>query len=152
MSRLFQLYSSKREWLTAEDLMRFLEVEQGVEDASPEYCSELIQQYEATDQGKAEGLMSVDGECCYTTPHPSPLTRHQVTPHSSPSHSSPLTRDLSLLTHHSSPITPHSPHLAGFTHFLLGPENDLFNKSHKQVYQDMTQPLSHYHIASSHNT
>ena len=27
-----------------------------------EYCSKLIGQYEATDQGKVEGLMSIDGE------------------------------------------------------------------------------------------
>ncbi|CAI8025295.1 1-phosphatidylinositol 4,5-bisphosphate phosphodiesterase eta-1 [Geodia barretti] len=37
-------------------------------------------------------------------------------------------------------------------YFLLGPENDLFNLDHGGVYQDMTQPLSDYHIASSHNT
>ena len=29
---------------------------------SVEQCSELIGQYEATDQGKVEGLMSIDGE------------------------------------------------------------------------------------------
>lgn len=31
-------------------------------DVSVEDCSNLIGQYEATDQGKAEGLMSIDGE------------------------------------------------------------------------------------------
>ena len=34
----------------------------GMEDASIEYCSQLIGQYEATEQGKVEGLMSIDGE------------------------------------------------------------------------------------------
>ena len=29
LTRLFNLYSSKKEWLTAEDLQRFLENEQG---------------------------------------------------------------------------------------------------------------------------
>ena len=29
LRRLFNLYSSKKEWLTVEDLQRFLEVEQG---------------------------------------------------------------------------------------------------------------------------
>ena len=43
-------------------------------------------------------------------------------------------------------------HTAGFTSFLLGPESDLFNLSHCEVYQDMSQTLSDYHIASSHNT
>ena len=41
---------------------------------------------------------------------------------------------------------------AGFTSFLLGPESDLFNLCHCEVFQDMTQSLSDYHIASSHNT
>ena len=40
----------------------------------------------------------------------------------------------------------------GFTQFMLGSEMDVFNQSHGSVYQDMTQPLSHYYIASSHNT
>ena len=31
-------------------------------DVSVEECSKLIGQYEATDQGKVEGLMSIDGE------------------------------------------------------------------------------------------
>ena len=40
----------------------------------------------------------------------------------------------------------------GFTQFLLGPENELFNQQHGTVYQDMDHPLSHYFVASSHNT
>ena len=42
--------------------------------------------------------------------------------------------------------------LLGFTQYMLSDDNDLFKRSHSQVYQDMTQPLSHYFIASSHNT
>ena len=34
----------------------------GMVDVSVEECSKLIGQYEATDQGKVEGLMSIDGE------------------------------------------------------------------------------------------
>ena len=34
----------------------------GLVDVSVEECSKLIGQYEATDQGKVEGLMSIDGE------------------------------------------------------------------------------------------
>ena len=30
--------------------------------------------------------------------------------------------------------------------------NSAFNSSHCEVYQDMTRPLAHYWIASSHNT
>ncbi|XP_066303079.1 1-phosphatidylinositol 4,5-bisphosphate phosphodiesterase delta-1-like isoform X1 [Branchiostoma lanceolatum] len=42
--------------------------------------------------------------------------------------------------------------LEGFTLYLQSAEGDVFNHTHDQVYQDMTQPLSHYFIASSHNT
>ncbi|CAH2302728.1 1-phosphatidylinositol 4,5-bisphosphate phosphodiesterase delta-3 [Pelobates cultripes] len=42
--------------------------------------------------------------------------------------------------------------LEGFMMYLLSEEGDVFNHEHKKVYQDMTQPLSHYFISSSHNT
>ncbi|KXJ29010.1 1-phosphatidylinositol 4,5-bisphosphate phosphodiesterase delta-4 [Exaiptasia diaphana] len=38
----------------------------------------------------------------------------------------------------------------GFTHFMQ--KEKLFNPKHDGVYQDMSQPLTHYYIASSHNT
>lgn len=41
----------------------------------------------------------------------------------------------------------------GLVSFLTGPEATAVNPEHLQtVYQDMTQPLAHYYIASSHNT
>ncbi|XP_041029552.1 1-phosphatidylinositol 4,5-bisphosphate phosphodiesterase delta-3-like [Carcharodon carcharias] len=40
----------------------------------------------------------------------------------------------------------------GFMMYLLSPDGDVFNSSHDQVFQDMTHPLSHYFISSSHNT
>lgn len=39
----------------------------------------------------------------------------------------------------------------GFTHYLLSSECHIFDPQHKSVCQDMTQPLSHYYINSSHN-
>ena len=42
--------------------------------------------------------------------------------------------------------------LDGFAQFMLGSESDIFNVDHGEVYQDMSQPLSAYFIASSHNT
>ncbi|XP_053309606.1 1-phosphatidylinositol 4,5-bisphosphate phosphodiesterase delta-3 [Spea bombifrons] len=42
--------------------------------------------------------------------------------------------------------------LEGFMMYLLSAEGDIFNAEHSKVYQDMTQPLSHYFISSSHNT
>lgn len=40
----------------------------------------------------------------------------------------------------------------GFTMYMLSLENDVFNPDHAKVYQDMTLPLAHYFISSSHNT
>ncbi|XP_019949828.1 1-phosphatidylinositol 4,5-bisphosphate phosphodiesterase delta-3-A [Paralichthys olivaceus] len=40
----------------------------------------------------------------------------------------------------------------GFTMYMLSLENDVFNPDHARVYQDMSRPLSHYFISSSHNT
>uniref|UniRef100_A0A3P9A797 Phosphoinositide phospholipase C n=1 Tax=Esox lucius TaxID=8010 RepID=A0A3P9A797_ESOLU len=40
----------------------------------------------------------------------------------------------------------------GFTMYMLSMENDVFNPDHAKVYQDMTRPLTHYYISSSHNT
>ncbi|XP_073732193.1 1-phosphatidylinositol 4,5-bisphosphate phosphodiesterase eta-2 isoform X2 [Misgurnus anguillicaudatus] len=40
----------------------------------------------------------------------------------------------------------------GFTNFMRSPACDIFNPEHYQVNQDMAQPLTHYYIASSHNT
>lgn len=41
---------------------------------------------------------------------------------------------------------------SGFLKMLYSPRFDLFNSKHKVIYQDMSQPLSDYWIASSHNT
>ncbi|XP_069753009.1 1-phosphatidylinositol 4,5-bisphosphate phosphodiesterase eta-1 [Narcine bancroftii] len=40
----------------------------------------------------------------------------------------------------------------GFTNFMRSPACDIFNPLHKEVNQDMDQPLCNYFIASSHNT
>ncbi|XP_062874816.1 1-phosphatidylinositol 4,5-bisphosphate phosphodiesterase delta-3-A [Trichomycterus rosablanca] len=42
--------------------------------------------------------------------------------------------------------------LNGFTMYMLSNENDVFNPDHARVYQDMSRPLAHYFISSSHNT
>ncbi|RIB10764.1 PLC-like phosphodiesterase [Gigaspora rosea] len=42
--------------------------------------------------------------------------------------------------------------LEGFSSFLMSSDNAVFSSEHAKVYQDMTQPLSHYFIDSSHNT
>ncbi|XP_048367317.1 LOW QUALITY PROTEIN: 1-phosphatidylinositol 4,5-bisphosphate phosphodiesterase delta-1 [Sphaerodactylus townsendi] len=40
----------------------------------------------------------------------------------------------------------------GFLMYLLSDDGNIFNKVHRQVYQDMTKPLNHYFVSSSHNT
>lgn len=40
----------------------------------------------------------------------------------------------------------------GFLMYLLSTDGNVFNQSHSRVYQDMTKPLSHYYVSSSHNT
>ncbi|KAK0149033.1 1-phosphatidylinositol 4,5-bisphosphate phosphodiesterase delta-3-A [Merluccius polli] len=40
----------------------------------------------------------------------------------------------------------------GFTMYMLSKENCLLDPEHSVVYQDMSRPLSHYFISSSHNT
>uniref|UniRef100_A0A646QFE3 Phosphoinositide phospholipase C n=1 Tax=Hemiscolopendra marginata TaxID=943146 RepID=A0A646QFE3_9MYRI len=40
----------------------------------------------------------------------------------------------------------------GFRKLILSDVMDIFNVNHRNVYHDMTKPISHYFIASSHNT
>ncbi|XP_076033546.1 inactive phospholipase C-like protein 1 isoform X2 [Oratosquilla oratoria] len=40
----------------------------------------------------------------------------------------------------------------GFTKYLLSEDCDAFDPTHRMVCQDMTQPLTHYFISTSHNT
>lgn len=40
----------------------------------------------------------------------------------------------------------------GFLRYLHHPEALVLNPDHKDLYQDMGQPLNHYFISSSHNT
>ncbi|XP_017573111.1 1-phosphatidylinositol 4,5-bisphosphate phosphodiesterase delta-1a isoform X1 [Pygocentrus nattereri] len=40
----------------------------------------------------------------------------------------------------------------GFLRYFSQKEGSIFNPEHQPVYQDMSQPLNHYFISSSHNT
>ncbi|OCT61019.1 1-phosphatidylinositol 4,5-bisphosphate phosphodiesterase delta-4-like [Xenopus laevis] len=46
----------------------------------------------------------------------------------------------------------HAMSIDGFLIYLCSPEGSIFNVAHEQLCQDMTQPLCHYFISSSHNT
>uniref|UniRef100_A0A3Q3KM49 Phosphoinositide phospholipase C n=1 Tax=Monopterus albus TaxID=43700 RepID=A0A3Q3KM49_MONAL len=91
-------FSSNKEFLDTQDLMRFLEAEQGM--VSEETSLKLIQSHEPSEEGQQQGYLSLDG----------------------------------------------------FTSYLTSAECHLFDREHDIVCQDMSQPLSHYYINSSHNT
>uniref|UniRef100_A0A670YHH2 Phosphoinositide phospholipase C n=1 Tax=Pseudonaja textilis TaxID=8673 RepID=A0A670YHH2_PSETE len=40
----------------------------------------------------------------------------------------------------------------GFLMYLCSPDGSIFNPEHRKIFQDMSQPLCHYFISSSHNT
>nr|XP_023842991.1 1-phosphatidylinositol 4,5-bisphosphate phosphodiesterase delta-1 [Salvelinus alpinus] len=40
----------------------------------------------------------------------------------------------------------------GFLMYLQQEEGSIFNPTHKEVFQDMSKPINHYFISSSHNT
>ncbi|XP_019379079.1 PREDICTED: 1-phosphatidylinositol 4,5-bisphosphate phosphodiesterase delta-3 isoform X1 [Gavialis gangeticus] len=42
--------------------------------------------------------------------------------------------------------------LDGYMMYLLSADGNILNQEHTRVYQDMSQPLCHYFISSSHNT
>jgi phosphatidylinositol phospholipase C delta len=42
--------------------------------------------------------------------------------------------------------------LDAFTAFLLSPDNSVFADQNREIWHDMTRPLSEYFISSSHNT
>ncbi|KAJ1187393.1 hypothetical protein NDU88_004169 [Pleurodeles waltl] len=92
--------SKNKEYLDANDLMLFLESEQGMAQMTEEMCLDIILRYERSLEGRVKGFLAIDG----------------------------------------------------FTQYLLSTECDIFDPEHKRVSQDMTQPLSHYYINSSHNT
>ncbi|XP_053327732.1 inactive phospholipase C-like protein 1 isoform X2 [Spea bombifrons] len=92
--------SKNKEYLDANDIMLFLESEQGMTQVTEDMCVNTIQKYELSQEGRLKGFLTIDG----------------------------------------------------FTQYLLSHECDIFDPVHKKVCQDMTQPLSHYYINSSHNT
>ncbi|XP_044137439.1 1-phosphatidylinositol 4,5-bisphosphate phosphodiesterase zeta-1 [Bufo gargarizans] len=42
--------------------------------------------------------------------------------------------------------------LEGFVRFMNSEDNYILRRKHRQVYQDMNQPLTNYYISTSHNT
>ncbi|NWS83721.1 PLCH1 phosphodiesterase, partial [Toxostoma redivivum] len=93
-------YSDKKDHLTVEELAQFLRVEQKMNNVTPEYCLDIIQKFEVSEENKKQNVLGIEG----------------------------------------------------FTSFMRSPACEVSNPLHRQVHQDMEQPLCHYFIASSHNT
>ncbi|XP_014662070.1 PREDICTED: inactive phospholipase C-like protein 2 [Priapulus caudatus] len=91
---------ASNDFMTVDDLMLFLEAEQGMKAVTKEKCRLLIEQYEPSRDGREKGHLGIDG----------------------------------------------------FTSYLLSDECDVFEPAHRVVCQDMTHPLPHYFVATSHNT
>ncbi|XP_074659956.1 inactive phospholipase C-like protein 2 [Tubulanus polymorphus] len=93
-------YSSNADYLSTDDLLLFLEAEQGMTRVTKDKCMDIVNTFEPSKEGRRKGQLGIDG----------------------------------------------------FTAYLLSKECDIFDPEHKKVCQDMTHPLCHYFIASSHNT
>ncbi|XP_039930543.1 1-phosphatidylinositol 4,5-bisphosphate phosphodiesterase eta-1 isoform X1 [Hirundo rustica] len=93
-------YSDKKDHLTAEELAQFLRVEQKMNNVTPEYCLDIIQKFEVSEENKKQNVLGIEG----------------------------------------------------FTGFMRSAACEVSNPLHREVHQDMEQPLCHYFIASSHNT
>jgi len=97
---LMKRFSSNGAHMTPEDLHFFLVNEQGMQNATKEYCLDMILTHEPTETGKRKHELGIDG----------------------------------------------------FANYLKSSEGDIFDPAHDEIYQDMTHPLTHYYVASSHNT
>nr|XP_056717557.1 inactive phospholipase C-like protein 1 [Euleptes europaea] len=53
--------SKNKEYLDANDLMLFLEAEQGVMHITEEMCLDIIRRYEFSEEGQLKGFLSIDG-------------------------------------------------------------------------------------------
>ncbi|PFX30571.1 Inactive phospholipase C-like protein 1 [Stylophora pistillata] len=96
---LMARYTSNGDYLTTDDLLLFLEAEQGLSRVGKEHCLDIIRRCEPTDEGRRSKCLGIDG----------------------------------------------------FTQYLLE-DCHIFDTDRAVICQDMTHPLSHYFIASSHNT
>lgn len=96
---LMARYTSNGDYLTTDDLLLFLEAEQGLSRVGKEHCLDIIRRCEPTDEGRRLKCLGIDG----------------------------------------------------FTQYLLE-DCHIFDTDRAVICQEMNHPLSHYFIASSHNT
>uniref|UniRef100_A0A8C0EXJ9 Phosphoinositide phospholipase C n=1 Tax=Bubo bubo TaxID=30461 RepID=A0A8C0EXJ9_BUBBB len=54
-------YSDKKDHLTVEELAQFLKVEQKVNNVTPEYCLDIIQKFEVSEENKKQNVLGIEG-------------------------------------------------------------------------------------------
>ncbi|NXG58712.1 PLCH1 phosphodiesterase, partial [Hemiprocne comata] len=54
-------YSDKKDHLTVEELAQFLKVEQKMNNVTPEYCLDIIQKFEVSEENKRQNVLGIEG-------------------------------------------------------------------------------------------
>ncbi|XP_056214842.1 1-phosphatidylinositol 4,5-bisphosphate phosphodiesterase eta-1 isoform X5 [Falco biarmicus] len=54
-------YSDKKDHLTVEELAQFLKVEQKMNNVTPEYCLDIIQKFEVSEENKKQNVLGIEG-------------------------------------------------------------------------------------------
>ncbi|XP_072200342.1 1-phosphatidylinositol 4,5-bisphosphate phosphodiesterase eta-1 isoform X4 [Excalfactoria chinensis] len=54
-------YSDKKDHLTIEELAQFLKVEQKMSNVTPEYCLDIIQKFEVSEENKEQNVLGIEG-------------------------------------------------------------------------------------------
>uniref|UniRef100_A0A8C2C9H3 Phosphoinositide phospholipase C n=1 Tax=Cyprinus carpio TaxID=7962 RepID=A0A8C2C9H3_CYPCA len=58
---LLMCFSEKKDHLTAEELGNFLHVEQKMSNVTPEYCLDIINKFEVSEENKQNGVLGIEG-------------------------------------------------------------------------------------------
>ncbi|NXW15137.1 PLCH1 phosphodiesterase, partial [Circaetus pectoralis] len=54
-------YSDKKDHLTVEELAQFLKVEQKMNNVTPEYCLDIIQKFEVSEENRKQNVLGIEG-------------------------------------------------------------------------------------------
>ncbi|MEQ2206204.1 hypothetical protein XENOCAPTIV_025605, partial [Xenoophorus captivus] len=123
--KIFQEFSSDGQKLSQTDLEEFLREEQ-LEGGDIHHCAqELIECYEPSDTGTYSGKLV----CCFYLTNIELINSYCIP-----------AKLLKAMT------------FDGFLMYLGSAEGSIFSPQCRGIFQDMSQPLCHYFISSSHNT
>ncbi|KAL2301390.1 hypothetical protein Nmel_011961 [Mimus melanotis] len=71
-------YSDKKDHLTVEELAQFLRVEQKMNNVTPEYCLDIIQKFEVSEENKKQNVLGIEVDC-WDGPDGEPVVHHGYT-------------------------------------------------------------------------